>query len=212
MAAWVVWASLQTSPPPVLGRARCRTAGPAGGARALAAGPGRVAGASRPSPGSAAGMSSAWHAPATDSPNGCSPPGSAWSWTRRRSSALPARESAGGSTRPGDGWWINEADPPLARPARRTWSAGRRRDRTPGLLRRRRPGGRDHQHSRLHRPGPGLGIDAVRRAHRGRSCRTSRVWPDCPTIPVHAFLREAFEYRIDQVREARPPRGPLPAG
>jgi len=29
--------------------------------------------------------------------------------------------------------------------------------------------------------------------------------------PVHAWLRDAFEYRITQVREARPPRGPLPA-
>jgi len=29
--------------------------------------------------------------------------------------------------------------------------------------------------------------------------------------PVHALLRAAFEYRIEQVREARSPRGPLPA-
>jgi hypothetical protein len=29
--------------------------------------------------------------------------------------------------------------------------------------------------------------------------------------PVHAWLRDAFEYRIAQVREGRPPRGPLPA-
>ncbi|HEY8506170.1 MAG TPA: hypothetical protein VIL46_16405, partial [Gemmataceae bacterium] len=30
--------------------------------------------------------------------------------------------------------------------------------------------------------------------------------------PVHAFLLAAFEYRIRQVQEGRPPRGPLPAG
>jgi hypothetical protein len=30
--------------------------------------------------------------------------------------------------------------------------------------------------------------------------------------PVHAVLREAFEFRIAQVRDGKPPRGPLPAG